>query len=118
MKDYSTRIIKALLFIGVLLMLSQAKAQNPYLSLVKWDVKKVQVSNLGEYELTFTCRTKNRDFGIKISSLSLNDFQCMQWGIAKWENEYYQFKVRTSLPPKQNKFALIIRDMYMMCEYN
>ena len=56
---------KLLIGFLVLLMLSQAKAQtnNPYLSSVKWDVKIKKVGELGEYELKFKCRVKNRDFG-------------------------------------------------------
>ena len=107
------RIIKALLFIGVLLMLSQAKAQNPNLMPYKFSCKVVKVSELGEYELRFTCDTKGRDFGLRLSNVSLNEHMVHVYGLSKYNSDgCYTFKVRTSLVPKEQYFGLIIRDMY------
>ena len=111
------KLIKGVLFVLMLLALTYAKAQNPYLLPYKFKVKVVKISELGEYELTFKCDTKGKDFGLRLDNVSMNDQFVHVYGLSKWDKDgFYTFTVRTSLVPRHRKFSLIIRDMYMIAE--
>lgn len=114
-----TKYIKLLIIGLVLIALSQAKAQNikdnPFYLPYKWSVKEVKLQY--ESKLVFTCKTKNRDFGLRLDHVSLNDKLVHVYGLGKWnDNNEYTFTVYTSIPPKNKNFTLIIRDMIMECE--